>query len=138
MSSFNFLGISWDFFLLFNFQEGVADSSLHHTLVHKTKKMVLSPFFDIPSDFQPGKILQECPFLGQVFFDLSYFFGFKNSNQHWLQKMCILLLPDFFQNENASCFKPTWHFFQIFIADNKTSSTFQELIAVANFRVCLK
>ena len=31
--------------------------------------MVLLPFFDIPSGFQLGKITEECPFQGPVFFD---------------------------------------------------------------------
>ena len=34
--------------------------------------MVLLPFFDIPSGFQLGKITEECPFQGPVFFDLVY------------------------------------------------------------------
>ena len=32
--------------------------------------MVLLPFFDIPSGFQLGKITEECPFQGPVFFEL--------------------------------------------------------------------
>ena len=31
--------------------------------------MVLLPFFDILSGFQLGKITEECPFQGPVFFD---------------------------------------------------------------------
>ena len=48
---------------------------LRHALVHKTKKfffqdvqMMLLPHFDIPCGFQLGKIPQEFPFQGQVFF----------------------------------------------------------------------
>ena len=33
--------------------------------------MVLLPFFDIPSGFQLGKITEECPFQGPVFFGFS-------------------------------------------------------------------
>ena len=32
--------------------------------------MVLLPFFDTPSGFQLGKITEECPFQGPVFFGL--------------------------------------------------------------------
>ena len=32
--------------------------------------MILVPSFDIPSGFRLGKITEECPFQGPVFFDL--------------------------------------------------------------------
>ena len=34
--------------------------------------MILVPSFDIPSGFRLGKITEECPFQGPVFFDLPY------------------------------------------------------------------
>ena len=33
--------------------------------------MILLPFFDIPSGFRLGKITEECPFQGPVFFGLT-------------------------------------------------------------------
>ena len=57
--------------------------------------MILVPSFDIPSSFRLGKITEECPFQGPVFFDSEYMKNGKYLNSTWSKQASKyeLLLP---------------------------------------------